>query len=101
VRTGHATTQLKNTGQPAAAHLRKLEEDSEHFAHATIDRSLAQALQQARLAKKMTQKDLAQLIMEKPTVVNEFESGRAMPNPAIIQKLERALGVRLPRPPKK
>lgn len=110
VRTGNATTEKKTTGgtnasahagAAAASHLRKLEEDSETFAHATVDRSVSQAIQQARLAKKMTQKDLAQLIMEKPTVINELESGRAMPNGAIIGKLERALGVRLPRPPKK
>jgi putative transcription factor len=38
-----------------------------------------------------------QLICEKPTVINEYESGRAIPAPAIISKLERALGTRLPR----
>ena len=37
----------------------------------------------------------AQLIAEKPTVINQYEAGKAIPNPAIINKLERALGTRL------
>jgi ribosome-binding protein aMBF1 (putative translation factor) len=54
----------------------------------------------ARTAKKLTQKDLGTLINEKPQVVAEYESGKAIPNPSIITKLERALGVKLPRPGK-
>ena len=59
------------------------------------------AIQQARLAKKMTQKDLALAIMEKPTLINDYEAGRAIPNGNILSKLDRALNVRLPRPAKK
>ena len=80
---------------------RKLEEDTESTVHATVDRNLSQAIQQARLAKKLTQKELATAIMEKATVIQEYESGRAIPNPTILSKLDRALGVHLPRPPKK
>lgn len=36
--------------------------------HDKVDRSLSQALQQARLGKKMTQKQLATSINEKPQV---------------------------------
>lgn len=43
----------------------------------------------------------SQQINEKPQVVGEYESGKAIPNPQLISKLERALGVRLPRPAKK
>jgi len=45
----------------------------------------------------MTQKDLATKINEKPQVVGEYESGKAVPNPQIIGKIERALGCKLPR----
>ena len=55
---------------------------------------------QARTAKKMTQKELATAINEKPQVVAEYESGKAIPNPQIIGKLERKLGCKLPRPGK-
>lgn len=39
--------------------------------------------------------------MEKKTVVQSYEAGKAIPNLTIIAKIERALGTRLPRPPKK
>lgn len=55
---------------------------------------------QARTAKKLTQKELATAINEKPQVVGDYEAGRAVPNPQIISKLERKLGVKLPRPGK-
>lgn len=55
---------------------------------------------QARMAKKMTQKELGTAINEKPQVIGEYESGKAIPNPQIISKLERKLGVKLPRPGK-
>lgn len=48
----------------------------------------------------MTQKELGTSINEKPQIVAEYESGKAIPNPAIIAKLERSLGVKLPRPGK-
>jgi len=38
---------------------------------------------------------LFQRINEKPQVVNEYESGKAIPNQQIISKLERAVGVKL------
>ena len=60
----HATS---GTGQSA----RKLEEDADTFVHATVDKNLAQSIIQARLAKKLNQKELATLIMEKPTVIQE------------------------------
>ena len=48
----------------------------------------------------MTQKELATAINEKPQVVAEYESGKAIPNPQIISRIERKLGVKLPRPGK-
>ena len=55
---------------------------------------------QARVAKKWSQKDLSTLINEKAQIVQQYEQGGAIPNPQIIQKLERALNCRLPRPGK-
>jgi len=36
-----------------------------------------------------------------PQVINEYEAGKAIPNNAVIAKIERALGCKLPRAPKK
>lgn len=79
---------------------RKLEE-SEELKHKTVPKTLSKAIQQARMAKKMTQKDLATAINEKPQVIGEYENGKAIPNGQIIVKMERKLGCKLPRPGKK
>jgi len=79
---------------------RKLEEATEVGKIAKVDKSLSKAIMQARMAKKMTQKDLATAINEKPQVVAQYESGKAIPNPQVISKLERKLGCKLPRPGK-
>jgi transcriptional regulator with XRE-family HTH domain len=52
-------------------------------------------IQKARLEKQWTQKELAQRVNEKPTAINECESGTALNNQALLAKLERVLGVRL------
>ncbi|OQR99554.1 hypothetical protein THRCLA_21818 [Thraustotheca clavata] len=99
-RAGNVSTEVKYGAGNRSAHsnvntnMRKLEEDTETFKHDTVDRSLSQALQKARLDKGMTQKALATAINEKPQVIGEYESGRAIPNPQIISKIERALGCR-------
>ena len=36
-----------------------------------------------------------------PLIINEYECGKAIPNNAIIAKIEWALGAKLPRAPKK
>ncbi len=54
-----------------------------------------QAMQTARMELKLSQKDVAQKINEKPSVLQDYESGKAIPNPQILAKLERTLGVKL------
>lgn len=60
-----------------------------------ISQSFKINLQTARQAKGWTQKELAQRINEKQTLVSQYESGQAVPNPAIMNKMERVLGTRL------
>lgn len=43
----------------------------------------------------MSQKDLAAKINEKPSILQDYEAGKAIPNPQILGKLERQLGVKL------
>lgn len=80
----------------AGARLHKLDESSTSTKHARVTPEFAKALQRERLARKWTQKQLAQHIHEKPQVVHAYESGQAIPNGAITQKLNKALGGRLP-----
>lgn len=90
----------KSAHSGAGVNAKKLEE-SDELKHNKVDKSLSKAIMQARTAKKLTQKDLATAINEKPQVIAEYESGKAIPNPQIISKMERKLGCKLPRPGKK
>nr|ASU91637.1 multiprotein binding factor 1 [Gerbera hybrid cultivar] len=74
---------------------RKLDEDTENLSHEKVPSELKKAIMQGRTEKKLTQAQLAQLINEKPQIIQEYESGKAIPNQQIITKLERALGVKL------
>lgn len=91
-RTGHNASSTRRGAKDTAC----LDRSNDEYKHDTVSRPFAQALQKARLSKKVTQKALAQLINEKPAVITSYESGTAIPNGAIINKLNRALGTSLP-----
>eukprot|EP00588_Corethron_pennatum_P015486 CAMPEP_0194266246 /NCGR_PEP_ID=MMETSP0169-20130528/1207_1 /TAXON_ID=218684 /ORGANISM="Corethron pennatum, Strain L29A3" /LENGTH=185 /DNA_ID=CAMNT_0039006885 /DNA_START=120 /DNA_END=677 /DNA_ORIENTATION=+ len=104
---GLVTTEKKFSGgtnssahSASAINARKIE-DADSYRVAKVDKSLSKAIQQARMAQKMSQKDLATKINEKPQIIGEYESGKAVPNGQIISKIERALNCKLPRPGKK
>ena len=58
----------------------------------------SKAVQQARMAKGMSQKDLASKVNVKTQVMGDYESGKAVPNGQIISKIEKTLECKLPRP---
>jgi putative transcription factor len=97
-RFGAGGNKSAHSATPLSA--RKLEDADDVGKIAKVDKSLSKAIMQARTAKGISQKDLATSINEKTQVVGEYESGKAIPNPQIISKLERKLGVKLPRPGK-
>lgn len=99
---GIAVTEKKhgaaeNKAAASGASLAKLENSTEAFAHASVNKDLSKAITQARLAKKMTQAQLAQAINERAQVIQQYECGSAIPNPQVLTKLDRALGIHLPR----
>ncbi|CAM0880348.1 unnamed protein product [Alopecurus aequalis] len=87
------------TNKPASSgtslNTKRLDDDTENLAHERVPSDLKKSIMQARMDKKLTQAQLAQMINEKPQVIQEYESGKAIPNQQIIGKLERALGVKL------
>ncbi|KAJ4726457.1 multiprotein bridging factor 1B [Melia azedarach] len=95
------TLKKSNAGTNKAAssstslNTRKLDEDTENLSHGRVPTELKKAIMQARTDKKLTQAQLAQLINEKPQIIQEYESGKAIPNQQILGKLERALSVKL------
>jgi ribosome-binding protein aMBF1 (putative translation factor) len=58
---------------------------------------LKTAIQQARISKKLSQKDLAQKLNLPVSVINDYEKGTAIPENSFIAKLEKTLEVKLPR----
>ena len=59
------------------------------------------AIMQARNTKGLTQEKLALLLNIPKNDVNAFEGGKLVPTGAIISKMDKVLGVKLPRPQKK
>lgn len=80
---GAAVETLKKQSGGGGQNLAKLENETEVFAHEHVSSELKRQIQQARLAKKLTQSQLAQLINEKPQIINEYENGKAIPNPQV------------------
>ncbi|GAB2278035.1 Multiprotein-bridging factor 1a [Dionaea muscipula] len=78
-----------NAARRAGAEIETIRKDER------VPTDLKKAIMQARTEKKLTQSQLAQLINEKPQIIQEYESGKAIPNQQIIGKLERALSVKL------
>ena len=94
---GGATEARSGAARSHSAHLAKLEDSDDVYKHKTVSIELKKAITQARMAKKMTQKQLANAINERAEVIQEYENGKAIPNPQVLNKLDRALGIHLPR----
>lgn len=89
----YGTTNKSNN--PEGQRLTMVDRSDDIVAVKKVDVSVGKAISKARTEKKLSQKDLATKINEKPTVINDYEAGRAQPNQQIFGKLERALGVKL------
>ena len=73
----------------------KLDDAPEDFHIQRVPTELKKQIAKARTDKKLTQAQLAQSINEKPQVIQDYESGKAIPNPQILSKMSRILGVHL------
>uniref|UniRef100_A0A2K6CNM3 Endothelial differentiation-related factor 1 n=1 Tax=Macaca nemestrina TaxID=9545 RepID=A0A2K6CNM3_MACNE len=72
----------------------KLDRETEELHHDRVTLEVGKVIQQGRQSKGLTQKDLATKINEKPQVIADYESGRAIPNNQVLGKIERAIDVR-------
>lgn len=72
-----------------------LDDDNETLKVKTVSHSVKVNIQKGRQAKGWTQKDLATQIGERVTVVGEYESGKAVPNEQVLNRMEKALNVHL------
>ena len=75
----------------AGVDARKLEADDDIVKLAAPSMELRKMVQSERLKAKLSQAELAQLCNVKPAIIGDYEAGRGVPNPAMIQRIERAL----------
>lgn len=97
-KNGEVITQQKNrhnhhTQNPV--NVRKLDDNPEIIELKRVDRDLANAIKNKRCELKLTQVMLAQKINEKPNVIQEVETMKAVYNHLIINKILKALGLTL------
>lgn len=89
----HLRSKLIQSDNPV--NVKKLDDNPETFGLKKVDRELADAIKNKRCQLKMTQVVLAQRINEKPNVIQEVETMKAVYNHIIINKILKSLGLTL------
>ena len=75
---------------------RKLEDEDEDFRLEAPTLEMRKLLQQERQKAGLTQQELAQMCNIKPSIIADYESGRGIPNPVMLGKIERAIRAKNP-----
>lgn len=84
-----------NSGKSKDQLKKSVKEDTGDYTITRVSMALSKQIQQARTAKGLSQKALAQNINVKSTVISEYESGKAIPNSRILSQISKVLGVTL------
>ena len=74
-----------------------VDEEQKEIKYEVVSHDLSAAVQTARLAKKLTQEQLAKAVNEKPSVIHDIENGTAHYEAGVINRIEKVLGVQIPR----
>lgn len=82
-------------GNSEGQRLTKVDRETDIVKPKKIDGEVGKIMSRVRNDKKLSQKDLATKVNEKPSVINDYEAARAIPNQQVLSKIERALGVKL------
>jgi putative transcription factor len=91
-RESHKRHGVTNSTQCSTVTGKKIVEDGETFHVPLVGVSFGVELQKARTAKKMTQKDLASKLNERPDMIQSYENGKAQPNASFVSKINKVLG---------
>lgn len=73
--------------------LYKIEHEEENFHHKRIDGDISKKIIQKRVEMKLSRKDLAQKINIKEKILSEYESGKAIPDNNIMNKIRNILKI--------
>jgi ribosome-binding protein aMBF1 (putative translation factor) len=91
------TTNKPNTSSLANVGVYKAASDDDTKKTKYVGKATSDAVKAARCEKKLTQKELAQKCNMDAAIVNEVERGGGVYNAAHINKIQSALGVKIPR----
>lgn len=94
-REGKTESKAKNSNIDNVYKMRKIDQSTDVEKIEKINQKVSKAIINGRTSKKMNRKQLALKIQENVKVVEEYETGKAIPNIKIINKIQRALGVKL------
>lgn len=84
-----------NSSTKIDTNMKKIDNENENFNIKLVSFDLSKTIIKARQQKKMTQKELAAAINEKYDIISSYESGKAIPNNHILNKMQKVLGVKL------
>ena len=93
-RDGETETRDKFDGTKSSA-MRKLDDANEVVKPQRINPKIKERIVQARTVNKISQKDLAQRCQVQPTIVQQYENGKAKADVNVLRKMERVLKVKL------
>ncbi len=75
-------------------------ENSETVTIQKIPLSISQEISKARIAKNLTQKELAQRLNVQPAIITSYENGKAIPDNQMLQRIARELNTKFSKIPK-
>ena len=100
-RNGQTETKKKNPMSAEAQKMAKLDNDMESTKVKTVTKVFSNTMRDARVAKGLKQKDLANRAQIPVADVQKYENGSAVPNQQHISKIQRVLGINLSKLNKK
>lgn len=74
---------------------KKIEKEEDTFKHKLVGNDVGKRITTARCEKKLTQKELAGFLSLPVKTIQEFESGKAIYNAVVLNKIEKYLGCRV------
>ena len=78
-----------------AARDRRLDAANDAGTHEKVSKSVSSSIASARALKKMTRGDLARALNVKESVIAMYETGKAIPDKGLINRIGRVLGTKI------
>ena len=85
-------TQSLNSNKIDIPNIKKIEIEEDTFIIKTVSLNVSKRIAQKRCEQKSTQKELAFKLKLPEKIIKDYESGKAIPNHIILNKIEKILG---------